>query len=1810
MHAYVTYPASTEQADIDLFGKRSAEEYTVQELTQYTRFYSIRLDDDLDGYADSVMTYTKETNVIEYTIDFEHETLVGLYALRLIPETDLGEFLDISKFDEFEEKFDEDLRQKLYNNIDGYNHNYKFIYLRDFSALYVETTHLEHINSNTEETLTYDDMEEGEIIETRYYADNFVDDRSLFIAEEDVETFTIVDLDTRQQIDATNILINASQLEWSTNTWGIDNVPIKFDTVTTVQGDTIDISHVNERTIYINIDNRYSLFYDHLQSNLNEVRNGGVTTFKVTGVLLTPLDGKVYYTSDKELFQESSTHDEAKTTGHYLYYDSDSNGFWETVFVLTPDYDGDNTYDVISIGYNYDGSHDFIPYAMVEMSTELFGTIHFTGQVDSIDYGVSWRLDPETPLAIDSLYPKETSDGIGTKDQIFEIYRLKPNSFENNRDLYIDVKQKQYAKAYHSYREGLWADVAQQVVSTTASGIGSIIVGSMIASWLAPFAFAGIYFLFALSSSSAKKREMKARLQARTFYSAGMEKTGPKRLNKMLTSDFEREGLVAANLGHPGGYYSTVYGGVPGDMYDAEIITSPPATWRAAITEEQNNEENWEMFPDYYDYLWGTQDQDGKQWTNFNLDYSLITSELPALADTLNSIYSSGQNFFNITLNIDSESRVGLYNAYRENTIGYVEQKVKIASNGQFDAIRPGVINGIPQYTFINSQDDFYKTTQPLTPLYSPIIVSQFRYDQLLYEGKCKDTVMTIDVDGMYGSWPKGDGFNAYQLHPAEAEQYKAKIPLSPTEFNYPVTNIIIDVKHPFGGIVKSVDVASSEYTIIDGNLYFNRTLEEIVFTSKDEWEELSVFFYFFNVNLDYDVHVYFATIVPYAAESGRNEPDSTVNTPSGPITIDLSQYSLYVSSMDAYYSQYIVFASEIIDTTSSDSARTVLAQTTSYAISDYFNQYQMGYTDGTNKAERDYTVLVTFWSTLISTVVLLPITAGVAAIKNVVPIKEVIASQAIKIIPGVISEIFEELYVDPYIEAWISARFYEAGGDMEAADLLSMVVTSFREAVTGGVTSLLKGATKAGFNLYKGKVDVSPETILTSQLVQAQQQLADINSWSALKTLKSVVTFDNLVGIVSAIPSFFLGGAGIGIMSLGLDLSTDAMQTKLKNHYLKGILPTRIETLAEALAAEKERSEISKKDQADIKWIRAEVKRKHNMMNDPKVQIIPQSSLYALVIPQGNFIMDQDAINDAKKIKEEFKRISSVFYDGNVQWSKLESKVSDVVGFYSKPVSNGGELGNFQGFYRKELIQLIEQFSYTELLRIDQQLQSLSELEYNGEEIYFESIGVYGTINPNVLGAIFTKLGNKESLTNLEQQIVDISALIMGGPTGPATTNLRIPRIKQKTFDGKPIYPSSKRLVSQKYQGSSRNTQHFLINAWKSQRFGDDYVFGMVYKWTNRITGKSYVGRTQRTKGKPSFKPFSSLSVRFDQEIKLALRGSLDKMKDWGDQFYYDLRMNIENRVAGSTITDAIRDTMELEIIEIQLLGENFDADTFIIKELETLWINELRRRGEDLYNVRGGGAGSTASFQTTGYGRKDLHEKIIYLLSHGFSSYKIAEYIGLSRPTTANLIKDATNMEVIQEARDWYVAQRAFNLIINENIYELDKLASYFRGMSPNDMFIALASPDFPAGNEYLKGWLTARYLRIYGGYSFYKDVFYKSLYDMGITSVYNYERGTFHKFIRRESLYEYYKRGDFISPLRSYAKMVIKDFDTVYGFLHHLGLFPEIYFHTQDNFPQRPPWELDHIVIDLLGFDFDTAQDIYYYEDFRHLLILING
>ncbi|KKN63932.1 hypothetical protein LCGC14_0496640 [marine sediment metagenome] len=429
------------------FARRTSEETVYRYQTTQTRSYSITLDNDLDGYADSYIEYKKVIDNVDTRIESTESTsLVRMwkddipsgdfmfkykakptrwkkYVLNRELTPDAIESRDYSQLP-YSDKISLKVQQLIYNS-----------YTR-----VEETSTTEITDQSIQETVTYTDFEEGEPVSVRTYLDSFPSEsyknfRPFKKAVKNMKwagrSFRVIIITEVKQYEIDTLpflIIDPQQLNWSTETWGVDSVPLKYDTVyTNTFNGEIDIENIYETTITFNLKNRYSLYSDYLKEDIRQDNFVGDTTFTAKGVLITPKDGLVYYTSDKYAYQ-SQGHDEAKMEGHLFYYDSDLNGFYETVYVLAPDHDSDGVYDVVSIGYNYDGKHEFAPYKLTKpwsrfadsITTRIYSReITYRGSIYTRSLkssGIQGILD-----YLEDHFPGAKTDDFIPRDTIFEI---------------------------------------------------------------------------------------------------------------------------------------------------------------------------------------------------------------------------------------------------------------------------------------------------------------------------------------------------------------------------------------------------------------------------------------------------------------------------------------------------------------------------------------------------------------------------------------------------------------------------------------------------------------------------------------------------------------------------------------------------------------------------------------------------------------------------------------------------------------------------------------------------------------------------------------------------------------------------------------------------------------------------------------------------------------------------------------------------------------------------------------------------------------------------------------------------------------------------------------------------------------------------------------------------------------------------------------------------------------------------------------------------------------------------------------------
>jgi len=434
---------------------------------------------------------------------------------------------------------------------------------------------------------------------------------------------------------------------------------------------------------------------------------------------------------------------------------------------------------------------------------------------------------------------------------------------------------------------------------------------------------------------------------------------------------------------------------------------------------------------------------------------------------------------------------------YSYNTLGALETQVREGSGGQFDAIRTTIIDGAPQYEFINST--IYSTVLPQQILYRPVVLSETRYNQiqpalgrLTVMVRCKDYDKTLDI-------------NPYDMNEVEQQVYEAKVPLNDNGFEYPIRAVYIDVVNfdIFAGLsyfAQDLLVNESDYNIDCGNLYFTKSLEEIISEKDSGFEEF------------------------------------------------LSQtWASKIIKSTMYYNVRIVFDRFVPDTTDETNSL-ALAQATSYAIMDYFNQYIYAEVSANMISEIAYTETLTFWSTLISAPLVYfgswAVSSGVGKMFGKAG-SELVQSMLQKSIMGglvgmvvsPIKEVFQEIIEDGFKEALIENLVSIAGGTDDLGFWLSSLSTSVRE-VKGALGELTLGETniKNTFSLIyaisSGDVDTRLELEQKISQDLKQRQEAEKAKQEQMSFLDKMLKTDLLKGLFMVSASLFFAPFGFIALS------------------------------------------------------------------------------------------------------------------------------------------------------------------------------------------------------------------------------------------------------------------------------------------------------------------------------------------------------------------------------------------------------------------------------------------------------------------------------------------------------------------------------------------------------------------------------------------------------------------------------------------------------------------------------------------------------
>ncbi|KKN43167.1 hypothetical protein LCGC14_0705930, partial [marine sediment metagenome] len=330
--------------DVDYWAQKSIQTLVNKEEYTQSSYYSIKSDTNRDGFADVQFDFESTKVGTYYEITEYKKTILAAkvqdvftylaeYVARSIASLFTGSTEDII-FNNYLKP--EHLESGDFSQTNAYT-QLNAPTLRATYRKFTENTTTSFIDNFEQSSITVTDWNEGEIEEQRFYTDVFenyeVEDVESFF--EDVSTeHKVTDIETGQKysvsFDPELPFTHPANLTWETTTWGPDNIPTQYDSLQTISEEISLTTNVFERTVNIRIPNRFSLYNDYGKTSREQVEDEGWVEFEVKGVLITPPDGQVYYTSDVESFVGGT----AKTTGSYFFVDSDMNGYYETVYVI------------------------------------------------------------------------------------------------------------------------------------------------------------------------------------------------------------------------------------------------------------------------------------------------------------------------------------------------------------------------------------------------------------------------------------------------------------------------------------------------------------------------------------------------------------------------------------------------------------------------------------------------------------------------------------------------------------------------------------------------------------------------------------------------------------------------------------------------------------------------------------------------------------------------------------------------------------------------------------------------------------------------------------------------------------------------------------------------------------------------------------------------------------------------------------------------------------------------------------------------------------------------------------------------------------------------------------------------------------------------------------------------------------------------------------------------------------------------------------------------------------------------------------
>jgi len=783
----------------------------------------------------------------------------------------------------------------------------------------------------------------------------------------------------------------------------------------------------------------------------------------------------------------------------YYFFDEDNDGKATMIFVV------DSKGEVKAVGFDYDGNAIFNPRETLLTERHIISK-------NIVQAGISQMLKHFIKNDLITFGDGDTYEGVFSvptfRDPLFDIWKSQYNN--GTSILMREVKKMTADRFIQSLSV---AKVSIEILTQVSTQYSAFVVGQVAGMGLGTYlpvvghaiGFLAGYFVTYVYLNTivawAKQKDLDSYIKSQTAHNPYYE--GEKILSTV--SDYDYYGSVMTDVlqGSPRGKYAEVKVETGKYEFKGQVILAPKG---------EDKTSNY-----------------GKTFTDIDLDYSqqtrsyLMYSDFGPRLDPFLTTTTTVWDFVHVEgeglVEVESEEEVPnpeFY--YMENSIMYLENAIhqETSSSAEeetrhYDRIIPYMNTYVPSLQFASSDGPFYL---PEFYLDYPIFVSSENYEDV------KDEVHKI--------YKVYDGENSVQLLPDEyAETRKLMSDIISVNAHYldSLSNkLLIDI----------YTEEDYEFNPITGELSFSDTLVEtlnnFIVAKRQTYDDI----------INYDGWI----ILEVHIEKFRN-----------------------ISSTEQYQ----------VEITPEIANKIATAQSSHASILEYLYQYTIAEDTQQKLDQISYTV----WLTIATTLITIGLAAGTSKLISaalpvstgtVVPssskvvnfLNKIVSSKSYQIAKvglAVFSESMEEVYVDPWIEAFVTKAVRDAGGSGFQQILWSSMAESGRESLVSGVTSVLGSYSTSSQirtqlqteRALAGTSQDSRTTITNEQrklFAERQQQEEQLRSERIGLITSSISSILMFAGALSG-GIFGSGGTSLGnlliLSSVGVDLSKDVFELALK---------------------------------------------------------------------------------------------------------------------------------------------------------------------------------------------------------------------------------------------------------------------------------------------------------------------------------------------------------------------------------------------------------------------------------------------------------------------------------------------------------------------------------------------------------------------------------------------------------------------------------------------------------------------------------------